>query len=157
MGVQCDRVILPMSSCDIRMRSDATRGLHHVEKEKHGTNLEWVKNVRPLGVFFLKRQHKGWTEWNASAISNGVFHKESSVPGLSSSWQTYHHPADSQHCEGILNSTQMVPFENNGCHRPNCLAWTKQSRLNWPLCSGKRFVTQTSHCLLSPQHSGWRC
>lgn len=157
MGVQCDYVVLLMSSYDIRMRSDAMRVLHSVGKEKHGTNLEWVKNVRPLGVFFWKVDSKDKKSGRHSAISNGLFHKESSVPGLTSSWQTYHHPADSQHCEGILNSTRMVPLENNGCHQPNCLAWTKQSRLNWPLCSGKHFVTQTSHCLPFTQRSGWHC
>lgn len=85
-----------------------------------------------------------------SAIHNAVsnYLPQSSLLDLTFSWQMYHHRADSQCYKGILNLTWMVHFENNGCHQPDCLAWEKQSRLNWPLCSGKCFVTQTSHCLL---------
>lgn len=63
-----------------------------------------------MSVFSRRVNSKDEQSGMRGAISNGFFHKESSVSDLTSSSQTYHHPADSQHCEGILNSTRVVPF-----------------------------------------------
>lgn len=123
----------------------------------------WYKSVmsqkwKTMGVFFWRvNSSKGWASGMPSAFRNCLFQKESSVLDLTSFWQTYRHPANSQHCEKILNSTQVVPFENNGCHQLNRLAWTKLSRLNWPLCSRRCFVGQTCHYWVFTQHSGWHC
>lgn len=149
-----------MSSLDIRMSSDATRWVQMLKRRNMGEIWSESK-MKAYGCLFLGGRGvvnpRGEQSGMHSAISNCLFHEESSVLGFTSSWQTYHHPADSQHCEGISNPTWMVPFENNACHQPNYLAWTNQSRINWPLCNGKCFVTQSSHRLLFPQHSGWHC